>query len=30
MTKKRLDDRFHEIGSDGTDDLLRDSSFVIG
>jgi hypothetical protein len=26
----RLDDRFHETGGDGTDDLLADSSFAIG
>ena len=27
---EELNDRFHEIGTDGTDDLLRDSSFVFG
>jgi hypothetical protein len=25
-----LNDRFHETGGDGTDDLLADSSFAIG
>jgi hypothetical protein len=28
--KDGLDDRFHETGGDGTDDLLADSSFAIG
>jgi hypothetical protein len=26
----KLDNRFHETSSDGTDDLLADSSFAIG
>jgi hypothetical protein len=30
LRKELLDDRFHETGGDGTDDLLADSSFAIG